>query len=344
MRNREIWAYAGGCLAIGAAGAALGFAINTGAGFIALALALALTAWGLAFTLWRYRKIRALSGALAVAAAGGRVPDMRTNREGELSILQNDLHKVSSALAGRAERLGTDRAQLANALSDISHQLKTPLTGLTVLSDLLQDDSLPQVNRKAFLARISSQLERLNWLVGALLRLSRLDAAVVDFVPEPLVLHKLLSRAAEPVLAMAEQKGVAVRIECARTLTWTGDANWTAEAILNLVKNCVEHAPPGGNVTLRCEDNPLHTALVVEDDGPGFANEDLPRLFERFYRGGRKGDEGVGIGLSMARSIFGAQGAELTAENRPEGGARFVVKLYQRAIVGLPFPRLTTDD
>lgn len=329
MRNRELWLYIGVSCGIGLVGSAVGFAIGRQAGLLCLALLVLLGGWGLCFTLWRYRKIRMLSDVLALAAGGGQVPDIRTNREGELSILQNDLYKITSALAGRASHLQQDKKQLAATLGDISHQLKTPLTSLLVLTDLLQDESLPAEKRQEFLQRVQVQLERTSWLVQSLLRISRLDAAVVNFRQDEIPLHRLLSKAAEPLLPLAEQGGVSLSIDCPRGLNWQGDAEWTGEALGNLLKNCIEHAPHGGSVAVRCVDNPLHTLILVEDDGPGFSENDLPRLFERFYRGAGAEGEGVGIGLALAKSILQAQGGDVAAENRPQGGARFVVKLYK---------------
>lgn len=331
MRNRELglyWVVATSVSAVGIAATAI--AAGAAAGFICAILCLALSGWGFAFTLWRYREIRKLSTALSRAAAQGQVLDLRSNREGELSILQNDIYKITSALAGQADHLRQDKRFLADSLSDISHQLKTPLTSLLVHSDLLQNEDLPAEKRRAFLQSISLQLERIRWLVSSLLKLSRIDAAVVDFKNEPVALHRLLSQTAEPLLPLAEQRRVALSIDCSRELQWQGDAEWTREALGNLLKNCIEHTPVDGNVAIRCIDNPLHTSIVIQDNGTGFSDKDLPRLFERFYRGQAGADtEGVGIGLAMAKSILQAQRADVLAENAEEGGARFIVKLYK---------------
>lgn len=328
MRNREIGLYLIVAGVITVLGTWTGCLVEPTVGLLCCTLSLALSGWGFAFTLWRYRKIKELTQTLEVAATGAQVPDIRSNREGELSILQNDLYKLITQLAGQADHLRTDKIFLADALSDISHQLNTPLTGMMVHVDLLQSESLPPEKRRAFLNLLSGQLERLRWLVAALLRLSRLDAGVIFFKRETVALHRLLSDAVAPLLPQAEAKDVALSIECPRGLCWSGDAEWTREAVMNLAKNAIEHAPSGGLVQLRCADNPLHILLTVEDDGAGFSATDLSRLFERFYRGANEPSEGVGIGLAMAKAILQAQGAGLSAENRSEGGARFVVKLY----------------
>lgn len=332
MRNREIGLYLAVAGVLTMFGAWIGYQFQPEVGLLCLLLCLALAGWGLVFTLWRYHKIRELSQTLEAAAAGARVPDIRTNREGELSILQNDLYKLTTQLTGQADHLRADKCYLADALSDISHQLNTPLTSLMMYVDLLHNESLPNEKRRDFLALLSSQLERLRWLVAALLRLSRLDAGVVAFQHGDIVLHRLLSDAAAPLLPLAEEKDVALSIDCPRGLGWTGDAEWMREAVTNLIKNAIEHAPPGGQVQLRCTDNPLHTLLAVEDDGPGFSAKDLPHLFERFYRGENEAGGGVGIGLAMAKAILQALGAGLAAENRQEGGARFVVRLYKTGV------------
>lgn len=328
MRNREL-----ACLllpmgGVSAVGCIVGFLLGFWPGVLCFCLCAALCGCAFAFTRWRYLEIKKLSAALAGAAGCGQVLDVRTNREGELSILRNDIYKVTSALAGQALHLQRDKAFLAGALEDISHQLKTPLTSLLVHSDLLQNKALPPEKQREFLRRMSAQLERLRWLVFALLKLSRVDACVVDFKREALSLHALLAGAIAPLLPLAEEKNIAINIDCPRSLVLRADKNWTEEALCNLVKNCVEHAPTGGQVWLRCIKNPLHTLLYIEDDGPGFAREDLPWVFERFYRGKNPSGEGVGIGLAMAKSILQAQQATLAAENRPQGGARFVVKFH----------------
>lgn len=148
MRNWEIGLYGLVAGAVVALGVAVGFALGIKSGLLCLALGLLLAGWGLAFTLWRYRKIKALCRTLQAAATGAQVPDIRTNREGELSILQNDLYKLLTQLAGQADHLRTDKRYLADTLSDISHQLNTPLTSLMVHVDLLQSEVLPPETRR----------------------------------------------------------------------------------------------------------------------------------------------------------------------------------------------------
>ncbi|MFV0350805.1 MAG: sensor histidine kinase [Oscillospiraceae bacterium] len=334
MRNKEILLYSAVALSLTAAGTLTGgLAAGLPGAIVCGVFCTLLCLWGLLFTRWRYRQILLLSAQVNAAIQGGPVLPLRTNREGELSILRNDLYKVLSAYAGQSEQLRRDKTHLSVALSDISHQIKTPLTGLLVMCDALQSDALPEEKRKNFVHRIETQLERLRWLVDSLLRLSRLDAGVVPFQKKQLVLHTVISRAAQPILPLAEQRGVAIQVECPRSLVWVGDAEWTAEAVCNLLKNAVEHTPPGKTVYVNCRQTPLHTSLQIQDEGPGFAEEDLPRLFERFYRGSsaHTQSEGVGIGLALAKSILMAQGAQLTAQNAPPKGACFTICLHTRA-------------
>lgn len=331
MRNREIGLFLTIFLCIWAGFSYAGFQINIFSGWVCVLMGGALIIWSLLFTAWRYRQIKKLSAALAIAAAGAPIPCLRTNKEGELSILQNDIYKLTTTLAGKAEHFYKGKEFLANTLSDISHQLKTPLTSLLVLSDLLQEESLPIEKRKEFLQRVSAQLERLRWLVSSLLQLSRLDAEVVTFRSVTMPIHSLLNKATEPLLSLAEQKNVAISVHCPRQLSWTGDPDWTQEALTNLLKNCIEHTAIGTTVTMQCVDNPLHTLILIQDEGSGFAPEDLPRIFERFYRGAQS-EGGAGIGLAMAKSILQAQCGEVTACNRAEGGACFCVKLFKAHI------------
>ena len=176
LRNREILFFAAFCLGVGAVGTVLGFVLSPAAGVLALLLwAVLCTGYGV-FTAWRYRQLADLSAYLSGVYGGGRALDIRDNTEGELSLLKNDLYKITVTLQEQADQLAKDKSYLADALGDISHQLKTPLTSALVMTDLLSDPVLPADRRAEFLDRLTGQLERIRWLVGTLLKISRLDA------------------------------------------------------------------------------------------------------------------------------------------------------------------------
>lgn len=281
-----------------------------------------------AFTAWRYRQLQRLAGYLACVYAGGELLDIRDNREGELSVLKNDLYKITSTLKEQASQHKRDKQLLQQGLGDISHQLRTPLAGMFVMADLLAQPGLPEEKRVEFTATLTGQLERLQWLVEGLLKLSRLDAGCLPLARQPVPVDRLLKKAAEPVQILLELKGQRLQAECPPGLVWQGDEAWTAEALANILKNCVEQTPPGGCITVAARQNPLYTHITVRDEGGGVPAEDLPHLFRRFYRGKHAASGSAGIGLALSHALITAQNGTLMVENVP-GGALFTAKLYE---------------
>ena len=326
LRNREIALFAAFCLGVGILGVTVGFVLSPAAGVLTLLLWAVLCAGYGVFTRWRYRQIAALSAYLSGVYGGGRALDIRDNTEGELSVLKNDLYKITVTLQEQADQLAKDKGFLADALGDISHQLKTPLTSALVMTDLLADPTLPDDRRRDFLDRLTRQLERIRWLVGALLKISRLDAGAVTLQKAPVKLSDLIRKALEPLGIAMELQGVRCDVACPEAARWVGDEAWTVQALQNILKNCVEQMPKGGVRRVRAESDPLACRITVEDTGGGIAPDDLPHLFERFYRGKSAGPESVGIGLALAQAIVTEQGGRITAENHGPG-ARFTLTL-----------------
>ena len=326
LRNREIALFAAFCLGVGILGVTVGFVLSPAAGVLTLLLWAVLCAGYGVFTRWRYRQIAALSAYLSGVYGGGRALDIRDNTEGELSVLKNDLYKITVTLQEQADQLAKEKGFLADALGDISHQLKTPLTSALVMTDLLADPTLPDDRRRDFLDRLTRQLERIRWLVGALLKISRLDAGAVTLQKAPVKLSDLIRKALEPLGIAMELQGVRCDVTCPADARWVGDEAWTVQALQNILKNCVEQMPKGGVLRVRAESDPLACRITVEDTGGGIAPDDLPHLFERFYRGKSAGPESVGIGLALAQAIVTEQGGRITAENHGPG-ARFTLTL-----------------
>lgn len=299
-------------------------------------LVLLLLLWGslngvfLVYTRRRYRKIGELTEYLFRLQTQSRALDIRDNAEGELSVLKNEIYKLSEKLLRQTELLQADKRFLAKSLSDISHQLKTPLTSLLMMVELLSEEGLPEEKRREFLENVRSGLERMEWLVLSLLKLSRLDADAVEFQREPLDAYELLLEAAAPISYLPEAKGVRLLLEPSEEpVTLLGDRQWLSEALGNLLKNCMEHTPEGGSVTLTYGGNNLYTELRIADTGEGIAPEDLPHIFERFYRGKNSGSRSVGIGLALAKEIVSRQKGKITVESAPGKGTAFTVRIYR---------------
>ncbi|MNC44298.1 Globin-coupled histidine kinase [compost metagenome] len=170
--------------------------------------------------------------------------------------------------------------------------------------------------------------------MDSLLTLSRLEAGALVFGCEPVNLYAMLSRAAEPIGMMLKRNRQRLLLPDESELCIMGDMEWTAEAFLNLLKNCCQHTPEEGTISVSCSQNPLYTEICVEDSGRGFDNAELPHIFKRFYKGKTASKDNVGIGLALAKSIIEKQGGTIRADNNPAGGARFSVKFYPRTEQG----------
>jgi signal transduction histidine kinase len=312
--------------------------LGTGIGFLIdprMGIGIGLTSGLLNFiSLWmtrrRYSDIKELSGYLRRIYSGDYSLDIRDSVEGELSILKNEIYKVTVILSKLADQLLAEKEQLANAISDISHQLKTPLTSMTVMADVLSSEGLEPEKRKEFTKNLDTQLERMEWLLTSLLKLSKIDAGTINFKKEQVTAADLIDKALKPLLIVMELKDQKLVIEDTGKVIFLGDCNWSVEALINILKNCIEHTPEGGTILIQTEDNPIYTGIIITDNGRGITKEDLPYIFKRFYKGKNAGEESVGIGLAMAKSIIEKQNGDITVTSQPSKGTRFVIKFYKQ--------------
>ena len=284
------------------------------------------------FTRWRYREIEQLSGYLRQISNGDYTLDVRNNHEGELSILKNDIYKVTMMLSEQHGLLQEDKVKLMNAISDISHQLKTPLTSMLVMVDLVSDPNLDERKRVEFTTNIRVQLERIEWLVSSLLKLSKIDAGTITFKKESISPQKVIRKAVDSILIPIDIKQQNLTIKGDDAISFVGDFNWTSEALLNILKNCVEHTEEGGTIAISYTDNPLYTEMTIADNGDGIPKEDLPYIFKRFYRGKNAGDDSVGIGLAMAYSIVTSQNGDIEVKSEKGAGTEFTIKFYKQVV------------
>ena len=278
----------------------------------------------------RYRKLEELSAHLTTLLREGTPLPIRNYEEGELSLLANEIQKVTLLLKERAEVIQEQNRFLADALADISHQLRTPLTTMNLTIGLLQEKDLPDGRRTELVRELNALLMRTEWLVEALLKLSRLDANAIAMAKENCPVEALADRAVDPLLIAMELKEVSLLKDCGDA-KFIGDLNWTAEAVENILRNCLEYTPSGGSIEIRAEENALFTELTITDSGPGIAPEDLPHIFERFYKGHGSSENRYGIGLSLAERIIRAEGGTIRACNTPRG-ACFVIRFYKQVL------------
>ena len=249
--------------------------------------------------------------------------------EDNFSILEDAIYKTVNTLYESRKQALKDKQMLKDHLSDIAHQLKTPLTSMTIMSDLLADEAQDDEERSCIL-QIQKQLTHLTDLINARLIFSKLDAQVIEMKQEKISVYILLLRVMEMIepITSSKQQRFILEGEKAEEIQFIGDLKWSMEALYNLIKNASEYAPIGSQITLSYEKNPLFTQIQIEDEGEGFNEEDIPHLFERFYKGKNASKDSVGIGLALARNLVAKQNGVIEAENRREGGARFTIKIY----------------
>jgi len=332
LRNREIQCLLLSMSLISITAIIVAAFISSGAAAIVFILSMLLIGTSLLFTKWRYGEIAKLSVYLREISNGNDSLDVRDNQEGELSILKNEMYKVTLMLSEHRSLLQRDKIQLTNAISDISHQLKTPLTSMTVMADLLSAPDLPPTKRTEFTHHIRIQLERIDWLVSSLLKLSKIDAKTIAFKKDRIPVKNLVQKALEPMMIPMDIKGQTVSITGDDDVSFVGDFNWTAEAVINILKNGVEHTPEGGAIAITFSDNALFTEIVIADNGNGIPKEDLPYIFKRFYKGKNAGEGSIGIGLAMAHSIIASQNGVIDVTSNSETGTQFRIKLYKQVI------------
>lgn len=333
LRNREVRLLLLALIAISAAGTILAaIFVSYLAASIVFGVSLLLSATAIAFTWWRYKEIERLSGFLQQISSGDFQLDVRDNREGELSLLKTQIYKVTKMLSEHGTLLSEDKSKLTNAISDISHQLKTPLTSMMVMADLLRDSELSDAKRSEFIRNLHTQLERMDWLVSSLLKLSKIDAGTIHFKNDRIPVSRLIDKAVEPLLIPMDIKMQELEVDGDPDAAFTGDLNWTTEALINILKNCVEHTGEDGRLTIRYGENALYTDIRIEDSGSGIAKKDLPYIFKRFYKGENASDDSVGIGLAMAYSIITSQSGDIEVASTPNEGTRFHIKFYKQVI------------
>ena len=332
LRNKEIRIYIILLTLVWIIGTAVCFFIDVLAGITAFSALLIMIIISWLSTKWRYKQIEKLSQYLKRIAGGEYSLDIRDNDEGELSILKSEIYKVTVTLSEQAELLKKDKVFLADSISDISHQIKTPLTSMSVMTDLISEQSLPQDKRLEFTKNIRSQLERLEWLVASLLKLSKIDAGTIQFKKEQVNVKNLICNATEPLLIPIEIKEQAIEIAGDENAQFVGDFNWSAEAITNIVKNCIEHTPVGGSIMIDFYETSLYTIIQIADNGEGIDKSDLPHIFNRFYKGKDAGKESIGIGLAMSKSILEYQDGIIEAVSEKNKGTQFIIKMYKSIV------------
>lgn len=317
-------------LAVSVIACAVGFVIQPACGFLTLVVCLFFLLYYLVTSLRRDRQMEQLSQCIDQALYGRDGALLSACQEGELAILQTQLRKLLVKLRQSSARDQEDKAFLRDSIADISHQLRTPMTSLNLIAAMLPEVGADSVRQRELQQQLNQLLQRIDWLVYALLNLAKIDAGTAYFRRNTLDAAQVLRQAAEPLEIALEIREITLQVTGSGS--YTGDGAWSAEALGNILKNCMEHVPQGGKILVEISQTPLYTQLCLQDTGPGFAPDDLPHLFERFYKGHNAAANSFGIGLALAQRIISAQNGTIRAQNAPEGGALFTVRFYHGTI------------
>ncbi len=271
-----------------------------------------------------YKKIKEIDYDVDKILQGNYEINILDYNEGSLSSLKNNIYKMTVKLRESNELILKEKNNLEELLEDISHQIKTPLTSMYMINDILQKETNSKV-RQEFLDKNEKQINRIEWLVTSLLKMSRLDNGSVKLKKEMTNVDTMLTKAITPILPLIESKNIKVKHE-KQNLKIKIDPDWTSEALLNIIKNACEHTKD--SVTITTSSNPLYTAIEVKDNGEGIDKKDLSHLFERFYRGNHN-KESIGIGLSMSKKIIELQNGTIEVKSHVGKGSTFIVKFFK---------------
>lgn len=306
------------------------FFINVKCGIIVLCQTTVIILLFSAYEISRKNFIVNINNYLSQVLRGEYSFDIIDNFEGELSILKNNIYKVVVMLKSTNEELQKEKLSLASSMADITHQLKTPLTSITVMTDLMENEEMSE-KRNELLGIIKNQTEKMNWLTVTLLKLSRLDADAISFNFSNISVSDIVDAALNTFQPTLDLRSITVKNNV-NDFSFYGDSAWTCEAVKNIVKNCIEHTPVGGELRFSTNETNIYNELTISDNGSGIDSEDLPHIFERFYHGKNASADSVGIGLNLAKEILSKQHAEIFCESEKGKGSSFKIKFYKTII------------
>lgn len=257
--------------------------------------------------------------------------DIRDYEEGNLSNLKNDIYKMTVKLKEQSDSSQKEKKYLEEVLSDISHQLKTPLTSMYVINDvLLSDKKIDDSKKQEFLIKNRKELERIEWLVTSLLKMSRLDSGSEKIIPKETKLDDLIRKTVTPLEIPIELKNQHLILDYDKNIKLNIDLNWTTEALINILKNAHEHTKENGTIQIKVKDTVIYTEIEIIDTGEGISTTDLPHIFERFYKG-KTNKESIGIGLNMAKKIINLEKGDIKVISN-SNGTTFNIKFYKQII------------
>lgn len=257
--------------------------------------------------------------------------DLEDNAEDELSSLRNEIYKLTVLLKEQAEKETEQKRALADTMVNISHQLKTPLTSVTVLVDnLAENPEMEKETRQHFMAEITRQITGMSWLITAMLKRARLDAGVVELEKKRLHIKELVDAVIQRLELATEWKNLTVMVKIPDEAEFVADPKWMSEAVVNIVKNALEHSPVGGIVEISGEENEIYAEIVIRDQGAGISKEEQKKLFQRFYNGRTMREDSAGIGLALAKEIVEKHNGSISVDSHEGRGTTFILRFLRQ--------------
>ena len=251
------------------------------------------------------------------------------NSEDELSILKNELYKVTVMLRENASNSLKDKINLKIALEDISHQLKTPLTSiLIILDNLIDNPEMDYQTRVEFLHDLKRESIRIQSLIQSILKLSKFDSNTVQFIKQDIYLKQIVDEAIKNTESLADLKNIKINVEGNKKIKLNCDLLWQTEAVTNILKNCIEHSSENTKIDIKYNNNSVYSYITITDYGEGISKEDIPHIFERFYRGKNSANESIGIGLSLSKTIIESNNGIIAVESN-NNKTTFTIKYFK---------------
>lgn len=252
------------------------------------------------------------------------------NSEDELSILKNELYKITIRLKEEAENSKKDKFKLKNSLSDISHQLKTPLTSINIMLDnILDNPEMDDATKEKFIQNIKREITNISSFAIEILKLSKFDASVIKFEKEQVLIKNLVENAISNVSMIAESKNINIEVNNQDNIKLICDAKWQTEAITNILKDCIEYSKENSTITIDIDSNKIYKQITIKDNGEGIDEKDLPHIFERFYKGKNSSKDSVGIGLALAKTIIEKDNGSIKVDSIKGKETKFTIKYYE---------------
>lgn len=273
------------------------------------------------------KKINEITKYIEEINRGNYKLNIEENTEDELSILKNELYKITIMLKEVAENSQKDKTTLKDSLSDISHQIKTPITSILIMLDnILSDENMPEDIKKDFIKDIKREIVNIKFLVESILKLSKIDSNSIKFIKKEVFIKDIINEAVKNVSMLSELKNIEIIVLGDDSIKTICDLKWQVEAITNILKNCIEHSYENKKIYINYNQNNMYTELKIEDNGTGIDAKDLPHIFERFYKGKNSSSDSVGIGLALSKSIIESNNGYIQVDSKLNKGTTFIIK------------------